>query len=424
MGYQQPSSSQVQPSSPDLSQAESYPADPEDACDLIMKGGISSGVIYPRAACALATRYRFASVGGTSAGAIAAAAVAAAEHGRSRGGFVKLAALPDELGDSLAELFQPSATTKRAFDVLSTWLELPSDDRSAGQQKSAPDRESASGSAPVPGAVANSLRRPWSSRPMKVGRTIVSIAVGERWWFGATLLLLLAAIPLIVLTLAGGLGGISTLGWVVIASAWTPCAFAIATIVAALAFTKATLTSMAANGYGLCDGHTRPKKAPEPLTDWMQRTFDDLAGRPTVHEPKAGQYVPLTFGDLWGREAVEKQKEIAIRDASQDPLKRVDLLERIAARRLRTVDLVVMTTNLTFQRPFRFPFADDSFFFCEGCLRKYFDQSIISHLVKNGEVVQGHITARITQTRSCVTCLSRGTCRWSWRRESPLAFPV
>ncbi len=55
-----------------------------------MKGGITSGVVYPRALTELAGRYRFRSVGGSSAGAIAAAMAAAAEYGRDRGGFDRL----------------------------------------------------------------------------------------------------------------------------------------------------------------------------------------------------------------------------------------------------------------------------------------------------------------------------------------------
>ena len=43
-------------------------------CDVIMKGGVTSGVIYPKAILKLSERYRFRSIGGTSAGAIAAAA--------------------------------------------------------------------------------------------------------------------------------------------------------------------------------------------------------------------------------------------------------------------------------------------------------------------------------------------------------------
>ena len=46
-------------------------------CDLILKGGITSGIVYPYAILELATKYRFRSLGGTSAGAIAAAFAAA-----------------------------------------------------------------------------------------------------------------------------------------------------------------------------------------------------------------------------------------------------------------------------------------------------------------------------------------------------------
>ena len=58
---------------------------PSQYCDLVMKGGITSGVIYPAAAFQLAQQYSFKNIGGTSAGAIAAAVVAAAELGRRCG---------------------------------------------------------------------------------------------------------------------------------------------------------------------------------------------------------------------------------------------------------------------------------------------------------------------------------------------------
>ena len=50
-----------------------------------MKGGITSGVVYPNTVSRLAETYRFVSIGGTSAGAIAAAATAAAEYRRAQG---------------------------------------------------------------------------------------------------------------------------------------------------------------------------------------------------------------------------------------------------------------------------------------------------------------------------------------------------
>ena len=70
---------------------------PTDECDLVMKGGITSGIVYPPVVLKLAAKdpnplsdphrpegrsYRFRNIGGTSAGAIAAAVTAAAEYGR------------------------------------------------------------------------------------------------------------------------------------------------------------------------------------------------------------------------------------------------------------------------------------------------------------------------------------------------------
>jgi predicted acylesterase/phospholipase RssA len=48
-------------------------------CDLVMKGGITSGVVYPKAIDELAHEYMFKNIGGTSAGAIAASLTAAAD---------------------------------------------------------------------------------------------------------------------------------------------------------------------------------------------------------------------------------------------------------------------------------------------------------------------------------------------------------
>ncbi len=60
--------------------------EPQKKCDLVMKGGITSGVVYPPVLGILAEDYKFCSIGGTSAGAIAAAGAAAAEYNRAKGG--------------------------------------------------------------------------------------------------------------------------------------------------------------------------------------------------------------------------------------------------------------------------------------------------------------------------------------------------
>src|SRR5687767_14961765 len=75
-------------------------SDPTRYGDIVMKGGITSGVIYPYAVCEIAKTYRFRNIGGTSAGAIGSVFAAAAEYGRhsATGGFKRLAELPMWLG--------------------------------------------------------------------------------------------------------------------------------------------------------------------------------------------------------------------------------------------------------------------------------------------------------------------------------------
>src|SRR5690348_7321656 len=79
-------------------------------CDLVMKGGITSGLVYPKAVARIACTYRLRSIGGTSVGAIAAALAAAAEYGRQTGagtaGFDLLAGIPKEIGADLRQKFQ------------------------------------------------------------------------------------------------------------------------------------------------------------------------------------------------------------------------------------------------------------------------------------------------------------------------------
>src|SRR5690349_6276450 len=102
-------------------------------CDLVMKGGITSGIIYPNAVIALAREYRFKNIGGTSAGAIAAAAAAAAALGDrrkranltiegdpARVGFEGLATVAGQLGraDFIYSLFQPASGARNAYRLV------------------------------------------------------------------------------------------------------------------------------------------------------------------------------------------------------------------------------------------------------------------------------------------------------------------
>ncbi|QSA98873.1 patatin-like phospholipase family protein [Methylococcus sp. EFPC2] len=105
---------------------------PPTVCDVIMKGGITSGVIYPKLIGKLSETYRLKNIGGTSAGAIAAAAAAAAEFHRhtknTTDGFAALNQLPGILGNSvttkdgnrsrLLTFFQPIPQLKSHFEIL------------------------------------------------------------------------------------------------------------------------------------------------------------------------------------------------------------------------------------------------------------------------------------------------------------------
>lgn len=63
-----------------------------------MKEAITSGIVYPALVLTLSRDDRFRCIGGTSAGAIAAAVTAAAECGREAKGFEKLDQVREQLG--------------------------------------------------------------------------------------------------------------------------------------------------------------------------------------------------------------------------------------------------------------------------------------------------------------------------------------
>lgn len=110
---------------------QSYQGDIDRECDVVMKGGITSGVLYPLALCELAKTYRLRNIGGTSAGAIAAAAAAAAEYGRHdsapTAGFQGLAAIPDwsVVPGNLVGVFAPAPSTKPLHGLLLAAIAKP-----------------------------------------------------------------------------------------------------------------------------------------------------------------------------------------------------------------------------------------------------------------------------------------------------------
>jgi predicted acylesterase/phospholipase RssA len=256
-----------------MSEDERAAVRPQAECDIILKGGITSGIVYPSALSTLATHYRLRSIGGTSAGAIAAAAAAAAEFGRASGAFDRLATLPATLGETDAQgrtrlfrLFEPQRSTRSLFDLLVAGL--------------------------MPDA-----RHGWLA--------------ALRWLFAAVANFPIAAIAIAAACALGSAlllaGDMSLVRFVI------TVAIAIVAFVLLLAASIVILAArrIGANGYGLCTG----MGGDTALTPWLYGMLQALASR------APGQ--PLTFGDLWkSRDPADAKPGDALRDTH---LRRIDL---------------------------------------------------------------------------------------------------
>lgn len=225
---------------------------PEDECDVVMKGGITSGVVYPMALHALGARYRIRGIGGASAGAIGAAVGAAAEFGRSTGGFERLRLLPGQLGDGrLAALFQPQPSTKKLLPLLLV----------------------ATGNGP--------------GGPRKgLGKAVAMAGVLCRSF---PLAGLVGAAPGAGLAAVGAISG-GWAGWLLFVAGVLTSVIGWCLSVASRLWRNITV-DVPGNLFGICRGIGADSGNPG-FTDWLCDQIDLIAGLPV---PGA----PLTFGQLW-----------------------------------------------------------------------------------------------------------------------------
>ncbi len=297
-----------------------------------MKGGITSGVVYPGAVVSLAKRYRFRCLGGASAGAIAAALVAAAEYGRAGGGFARLARVPrelsvtDESGDPfLLLLFRPEPSTKQLFDTAFAFLR--------------------SGFKGGLLQLRRSFTRPFTLFGLFVVIGIFLGVLGVAPWWAAVAIIALAPwllVGFLIKDLGSAVGAISD------------------------------------NDFGLCNLGPAATAASPPLTEWLHAVIQETAGRPPDK--------PLTFADLWGVPALtgnETRAQLQERD---------EVLTRLSwATPERKLDLQVMTTNLTNGRPMRLPIGRDRYrgtaedggglMFDPDQWRRFFPAEVVDHMV-------------------------------------------
>lgn len=226
---------------------------PTNECDLVMKGGIASGVVYGSAVKRIAQDYRFRSVAGTSAGAIAAVVTAAAEYRRQTvraageegefSGFLKIGEKVDELARGIEGLFQAKPRYQKLLRALIATTEAS---HGAGFAQKF--------------------------------RLFLSAFIGVR-----EVLIFLAFFLLSALTFRGGdmIGG----GALILAAVVGPLIFALGRF-------AYLLLTLKRDDFGMCTG--LGANGSQGVTDWIHEAVQDVAGKPLSE--------PLTVGDLWGPE--------------------------------------------------------------------------------------------------------------------------
>ena len=225
-------------------------------CDLILEGGVASGVVHPNVVFELARKHRLNAIGATSAGANAGVLAAAAEYARTvrgdPGGFVRMQTICDARAGALGDLFQEEPGFEPLMAVLKgrgglasrlftafrgpiLWGALAG---FAGGLALA----YAGGPGPAPGAFGNQ-----NPIPVLMGLARFAIGLG-----------------------GAALGGIVATGIV------------------------AARLAVRFNAHlGICTGLTRPGAEVAAITDWLHESIQQIA-----FGPAPGKV--LTFGDLEG----------------------------------------------------------------------------------------------------------------------------
>ncbi len=302
----------------------------ENYCDIVMKGGVTSGIVYPQAIAELANHYRLKSIGGTSAGAIAACLAAAAEYKRSNTGsfegYEKIAALAAELQgqpesvpkkkfSTLFGLFQPSEKTAPLFKILGSTL----NQENGGKR--------------FFGALRGVLSAYWGVATIIfiVGLAIAGLflafvqSLSSCLALGPWVISVPFALAFVIFVITYPIIGCSAKDWkselplsvavLVLTAYFAPpvmCAVALMPAVAFGALLAGVyiawriyrlLLGMANDeqGFGLCTGMPPDKNANiakeyegyEAFTPWLDRKIREISGKPEADGP-------LTFGDLWG----------------------------------------------------------------------------------------------------------------------------
>jgi predicted acylesterase/phospholipase RssA len=324
------------------------PAEKRLDCDIVMAGGVTSGIIYPGAVAMIARRYAFHSIGGTSVGAIAAAITGAAEYGRRTGGnasaFDELEQMPKELGQyaddghtRLFHLFTAEPATRRLLSLI-----VPVFSGGKGRAKALLSALS-SWQIAIPTALALLAGLAAAYVLCRDGHGLLALAAG----------IAACALALVILTVMF----VVMLYW-----AWLP--------------------AWRANFYGICTGLSSPSLRTPPgagpfegLTPWIHRKVQSAAGRPLDHSP-------MTFGDLWSAPDPDGKK------TQGNPV--------VDPANPRSIDLVMVASDISRNRSAQLPFLEtpSTLYIEKAVLVSYFPPPIVEWMLDNAGSPENNVEQR------------------------------
>lgn len=300
-------------------------------CDLVMKGGITSGVVYPLAIVEIAKAFRLRSIGGTSAGAIAAAAAAAAEAGRQR--------------------------------RIKKLLKLDSKCRDFKQLEELPPYLAGDESAGIPSGLQGMFRaHPKLARLFRKLMATTSMEKTSAKWISIGLCLLVESIfPLAIGVILWALPQMCILGSALTVASimWILAGGLLCgAILSVVSLTVRIIKVLRKNRYGICSGMPQEGDSDaviaQCLTVWLAHYLDELSGQEDTLNLSSKK--PLTFGDL----------------------------------KAQNIDLQMITTCISHGRPYRLPFRDEKkvrenkqFFFKEQDFRELFPSYVVDWMINH-----------------------------------------